>query len=320
MLSPKVQRARPGAWKPPVQDRLHCVTAILSSSGGWGGVFAPSLFVGATSGVAFGEIAGHIFGPAAGQPALYAVVAMDAVFTSAGRAPLTSVASVVEMTGDYTLTLPVMLAVAFARHFPRAVLRHHLHPKLLRRGQDIDRAAPWRAFSDIKAADAMRPFPVPLPVLGGHDHDAKCRRRPGLARGSCPDASSTRVTPRPFTRASHWRRRCAKLQGLRPRRTAGISRNGRQVRGWITNQSVLETVADQIGGSRPLGRRAPLARQLPAVQPDRGEPPAPLHGYRVLEISMGPDSPGRRPAAEQPQLAAGRHPRLDPAASQAPAT
>ena len=55
----------------------------------------------------------------AGPPALYAVVAMGAVFASAVRAPLTSVASVVEMTGDFTLTLPVMLAVAVAT-LPRA--------------------------------------------------------------------------------------------------------------------------------------------------------------------------------------------------------
>ena len=64
--------------------------------GGSGGVFAPSLFIGATSGMAFGVAAGHLFGPGAGQPALYAAVAMGAVFASAARAPLTSVASVVE--------------------------------------------------------------------------------------------------------------------------------------------------------------------------------------------------------------------------------
>ena len=96
--------------------------------GGSGGVFAPSLFIGATSGMAFGEIAGHLLGPAAGQPALYAVVGMGAVFASAARAPLTSVASVVEMTGDFTLTLPVMLAVAIATATSRGPeLRHHLH-------------------------------------------------------------------------------------------------------------------------------------------------------------------------------------------------
>ena len=128
-------------------------------------MFAPSLFIGVTSGMAFGVTADHVFGPAAGQPALYAVVAMGAVFASAARAPLTSVASVVEMTGDFTLTLPVMLAVAIATATSRALSYGTIYTtKLLRRGQDIDRAAPWRAFGDLKAADAMRPFPAPLPV------------------------------------------------------------------------------------------------------------------------------------------------------------
>ena len=62
--------------------------------------FAPSLFIGVTSGMAYGDIVRNIFGAAAGQPALYAV------FASAARAPLTSLASVVEMTGDFALTLP----------------------------------------------------------------------------------------------------------------------------------------------------------------------------------------------------------------------
>jgi chloride channel protein, CIC family len=111
--------------------------------GGSGGVFAPSLFIGATSGMAFGEIAGHLLGLAAGPPALYAVVAMGAVFTSAARAPLTSVASVLEMTGDYTLTLPVMLAVAIATATSRAASYGTIYTtKLLRRGYDIDRVTP----------------------------------------------------------------------------------------------------------------------------------------------------------------------------------
>src|ERR1700722_9411304 len=107
--------------------------------GGSGGVFAPSLFIGATSGMAFGEIAAHLIGPAAGQPALYAVVAMGAVFAAAARAPLTAVASVVEMTGDYTLTLPVMLAVAIATATSRILSYGTIYTtKLLRRGTDID--------------------------------------------------------------------------------------------------------------------------------------------------------------------------------------
>src|ERR1035438_6352378 len=138
-------------------------TSLTLGIGGSGGVFAPSLFLGGTSGMAFGEIADHVFGPGAGQPALYAVVAMGAVFTAAARAPLTSLASVVEMTGDFSLTLPVMLAVGIATAVSRALSYGTIYTtKLLRRGTDIDRATPWRAFGDLTAADAMRPFPQPL--------------------------------------------------------------------------------------------------------------------------------------------------------------
>jgi hypothetical protein len=62
--------------------------------GGSGGVFAPSLFIGAAAGMAFGIIVHHLFGPAVGPPALYGVVAMGGVFAAAAQAPLTSIASV----------------------------------------------------------------------------------------------------------------------------------------------------------------------------------------------------------------------------------
>jgi chloride channel protein, CIC family len=115
-------------------------TSLSIGIGGSGGIFAPSLFIGVTSGMAFGDVARHIFGAGAGDPALYAVVAMGAVFASAARAPLTSLASVVEMTGDFALTLPVMLAVAIASALSRTLSYGTIYTtKLLRRGIDIDR-------------------------------------------------------------------------------------------------------------------------------------------------------------------------------------
>lgn len=70
-----------------------------------------------------------------------------------------------------------------------------------------------------------------------------------------------------------------------------LSADGRQVRGWITNQSVLENVAGQIGGSPPQDASA-----TGQATPGRSEPTAPLHGYRVLDVSIGKGSPaaGRR--------------------------
>jgi voltage-gated chloride channel len=58
-------------------------TSLTLGIGGSGGVFAPSLFIGVSSGMAFGGVVHHLFGPGAGDPALYAVVTMGAVFASA---------------------------------------------------------------------------------------------------------------------------------------------------------------------------------------------------------------------------------------------
>ena len=90
-------------------------SSLTLSIGGSGGVFAPSLFIGAMAGMAFGTVAHHLFGPAIGPPAMYAVVAMGGVFAAAAQAPLTAIASVAEMTGNFSLTLPIMLAAGSPR-------------------------------------------------------------------------------------------------------------------------------------------------------------------------------------------------------------
>ena len=173
---------------------LACSLSI--GIGGSGGIFAPSLFIGVTSGYAYGDIVNHLFGAAAGQPALYAVVAMGAVFTSAARAPLTSLASVVEMTGDFSLTLPVMLAVAIASTVSRALSYGTIYTtKLLRRGTDIDRAAPWRAVTDLKITDVMRPIQPALPIPPGDTAPAAHGGSPaGNGRAPKPDAVAGPVT------------------------------------------------------------------------------------------------------------------------------
>jgi chloride channel protein, CIC family len=223
--------------------------------GGSGGVFAPSLFIGATSGMAFGLTAQHLLGPAAGQPALYAAVAMGAVFASAARAPLTSVASVVEMTGDYALTLPVMLAVAIATATSRALSYGTIYTtKLLRRGEDVDRAVPWRAFGDLKAADAMSPFAAPLP-MGTVIYQGD----PQAVYASESLAQTLRQLE------AHGR------DGL-----PVLSPDGRQVQGWITNASVLQAVTRRIGAKPP---NQPANPGLAASENERdGTAPVPAHG------------------------------------------
>ena len=258
--------------------------------GGSGGVFAPSLFIGATSGMAFGEIAGHLLGPAAGQPALYAVVAMGAVFASAARAPLTSVASVVEMTGDYTLTLPVLLAVAIATALSRALSYGTIYTaKLLRRGTDIDRPPSADPFEDLTAADAMHPFPAPLTIAAGP---------PGPASGPTPDRAPP---PGPVTHRHHPQMLFASeslTQALRQLELYGrdglpvISADGQHLQGWITSQNVLQAVARHMHAA-PAAAPAPHAAALAVSPPPAAprEPPAPLRGYQILEITISAGSP-----------------------------
>ncbi len=114
--------------------------SLTLSIGGSGGVFAPSLFIGTMTGMAFGVGVHQVFGAAAGPPALYAVVAMGAVFAGAAQAPLTAIASVAEMTGNFTLTLPIMLACGIAAALSKQLSYGSVYTtKLLRRGIDIER-------------------------------------------------------------------------------------------------------------------------------------------------------------------------------------
>jgi chloride channel protein, CIC family len=254
--------------------------------GGSGGVFAPSLFVGATSGMAFGVTATHLFGAAAGPPALYAVVAMGAVFAAAARAPLTSLASVVEMTGDFSLTLAVMLAVAIASSVSRAVSYGTIYTtKLLRRGTDIDRAAPWRGFQDLTVADAMHPFPAPLPATPTPDRADD--RWPADWSSPLGAVTHTRQTQAIFANESL-------AQALRQLVRYGrdglpvISTDGQHLLGWITNQDVLEYLAHRLSTAQtqtipaePSGDAAP--DNPPGAPP---QPDTPLDGYHLVEIAI----------------------------------
>ncbi len=256
--------------------------------GGSGGVFAPSLFIGVTAGMAFGEIADHVFGPGAGQPALYAVVAMGAVFTAAARAPLTSVASVVELTGDFTLTLPVLLAVAIATATSRALSYGTIYTtKLLRRGQDIDRAAPWRPFQDLTAADAMGPFRRPLTVAAAPADDGNgSLPAPGLP--SLPGLVTYAGNPQAVLASESLAGTLRQLEAHGRDGLPVLSGDGRQVQGWITNASVLRAIAREIDTA---GQRAGAAPVTAGPGTGPGAAPTPLPGYQVIEVRLREDSP-----------------------------
>ena len=110
--------------------------------GGSGGVFAPSLFCGAMTGAVFGDIVHAIAPQAGGSMGAYALVGMGAVFAGAARAPITAVVIMFELTGEYTIILPLMLAIVLAAGVSHLVSSDTVYTrKLLRRGIDIDEPA-----------------------------------------------------------------------------------------------------------------------------------------------------------------------------------
>ena len=85
-------------------------TVFSYSSGGAGGIFAPALFIGGTLGGAIGTLNITLFDHADEPVGAFALVGMGAVFAGVIRAPITSVLIIVEMTGGYSLILPLMIA------------------------------------------------------------------------------------------------------------------------------------------------------------------------------------------------------------------
>ena len=138
-------------------------TSLTIAIGGSGGVFAPSLFLGATLGSAIGH------GLHAGLPGItapsgaYALVAMGAVFAAAARAPITAVLIVFELTGEYSIILPLMIAVVVATSVSAALSPDTIYTlKLRRRGIRVDQPRVPSVMRTVTVADALAEAPPPL--------------------------------------------------------------------------------------------------------------------------------------------------------------
>jgi CIC family chloride channel protein len=133
--------------------KLFAVTTSYAS-GNAGGIFGPALFIGAMVGGSVGTVAHHLFPAYTAVPGAYALVGMGAVFAGIVRAPMTSVLMIFEMTQDYAVIVPLMIAnlvslfiasrlqhapiyEALAEqdgiHLPSAKTRQHLGRRLVRK-------------------------------------------------------------------------------------------------------------------------------------------------------------------------------------------
>ncbi|HVM74336.1 MAG TPA: chloride channel protein [Candidatus Saccharimonadales bacterium] len=140
---------------------LKIITTILSFiSGTPGGMFAPTLFIGAMLGAAVGG-AEHVLLPSLSfSPGTYALVGMGVLFAGFLRAPMTSVFMVLEVSGNYSIILPVIVANTFAYVISRRLQPSAIFDVLTRQdGLDLPSMEEQREESVPRVEDAMEPPP-----------------------------------------------------------------------------------------------------------------------------------------------------------------
>ncbi len=141
-------------------------TSLTLGSGGSGGVFAPSLFLGAMLGGAFGRIMAELFPTVVAPAGAYALVGMAATFAGIIGTPITAILLLFEMTGDYHIILPLMFAVVIAWFTSRALLRgENINSiPLARRGIRITQGRDVDIMQGILVQEAMTPHPDTVPA------------------------------------------------------------------------------------------------------------------------------------------------------------
>jgi CIC family chloride channel protein len=134
-------------------------TSLTLGSGGSGGVFAPSLFMGAMLGSAFALVMDSIFPGTPAPPGAYALVGMAAVFAASAHAPITAVLILFELTGDYRIILPLMLTVVVATVLAQRLLKGEsiYTMKLTRRGIRLQRGRDIDILQSVTVGEVMSP-------------------------------------------------------------------------------------------------------------------------------------------------------------------
>ncbi len=140
-------------------------TSLTLGSGGSGGVFAPSLFMGAMLGGSFGMVVHNWLPDATALPGAYALVGMAAVFAAAARAPITAIIILFEMTGDYRIILPLMLSTVIATLLAQRLERESIYTlKLTRRGIRLSHGRDIDVMQGITVAEVMTTDPDTVPA------------------------------------------------------------------------------------------------------------------------------------------------------------
>ena len=138
-------------------------TAVCYGSGNAGGIFGPSLFIGATMGAAVGSVAHALFPAYTAGPGAYALVGMGTAFAGIVRTPLTSVIMIFEVTRDYSIIVPLMISNLIAYFISQRLQKEPIYEALAYQdGVHLPTAEARARAGKGRVSQAMRPVPLIL--------------------------------------------------------------------------------------------------------------------------------------------------------------
>jgi CIC family chloride channel protein len=139
-------------------------TAATFGSGAVGGVFTPTLFVGASLGFLFGTATQHVTGSASVNPSAFAIVGMGAFLAAATHAPIMAIVMIFELTLDYQIMLPLMLACVVGYYTSVKIEKGSIYAEALKRKGAGDYA---KQLAELHVRDLMKPNPLTISPTTG---------------------------------------------------------------------------------------------------------------------------------------------------------
>lgn len=140
-------------------------TPVCYSSGNAGGIFGPSLFIGAMIGGATGGVAHSLLPEFTATPGAYALVGMGAAFAGIVRTPLTSVIMIFEMTRDYSIIVPLMISNLISFFISRQLQPEPIYEALaLQEGVYLPTAESREELTGTRVHEVMRSGAPLLPL------------------------------------------------------------------------------------------------------------------------------------------------------------
>jgi CIC family chloride channel protein len=266
-------------------------TSLTIAIGGSGGVFAPSLFMGATLGTAYGRLLQGVLPGIVGPAGAYGLVGMGAVFAAASRAPITSLLIIFELTGDYQIILPLMFSIALAVPISHLLSEDTIYTaKLRRRGIDVGRTRPVDLMTMLSVRDAMQsirtvlvqdvPVREAIKQFANDGRDAFAvvdeqgrylgmvtarRIEEGLAAGDGDPTVGRLVEDGPLLTEDQNLEEAVRQLGWTEESGLPVLRADRErVVGWLTHRDVLRAYHHHLPGtSRARPSRAAWKREIP---------------------------------------------------------